>query len=129
MAMKRLAVVLADFVNGADVGMIQRRCGPGFALEAFQGLRVLRDFVGQELQRDEAAERGVFGLVDHAHAAAAQFFDDAVVRDGLADHELGPCYVGYLVKSMKADPVALKITTRFGDSGDICHDFADRSYR
>ena len=30
-------------------------------------------FVGQKFQRDEAMEAGVFGLVDHAHATAAEF--------------------------------------------------------
>jgi hypothetical protein len=29
---------------------------------------------------------GVFSFVDHTHPAAAEFLDDAVVRDGLADH-------------------------------------------
>ncbi|MGD0271207.1 MAG: hypothetical protein ABSB14_19220, partial [Candidatus Sulfotelmatobacter sp.] len=28
----------------------------------------------------------VFGFVDHAHASAAKFLDDAVVGDGLVDH-------------------------------------------
>ena len=44
------------------------------------------DVFGEELEGDEAAELDVFGLVDHAHAAAAEFFEDAIVRDGLADH-------------------------------------------
>ena len=39
MTMKGLAVVLADVVDGADVGMVQRRGGAGFALEALQRLR------------------------------------------------------------------------------------------
>jgi hypothetical protein len=26
------------------------------------------------------------GLIDHAHTASAELFDDAVVRDGLTDH-------------------------------------------
>ena len=39
---ERLAVLLADFVDGADVGMVQGRSGSSFALEAVQGLRVLR---------------------------------------------------------------------------------------
>ena len=29
---------------------------------------------------------GVLGLVDHTHATAAEFFNDAVVGDGCADH-------------------------------------------
>ena len=33
-------------------------------------------------------EAGVLGLVHHAHAAA-QLLDDAVVRDGLANHGVG----------------------------------------
>ena len=35
-----LAVMLVDFVNGADVGMIQRRGGLGLALEAGQCLGI-----------------------------------------------------------------------------------------
>ena len=31
-------------------------------------------------------ELGVLGLVDHTHAAAAELFEDAVMRDGLANH-------------------------------------------
>ena len=43
----------------------------------------------QEFQGDEAAKLCVLGFVDHTHAAAAEFLDDAVVRDGLADHGVG----------------------------------------
>ena len=69
--------------------------------ESVQGLRVLGHFVGQEFQGDEAPKLGVLGLVDDAHPAAAQFLDDAVVRDGLADHwtRILRCEFG---KSMKA---------------------------
>ena len=81
----------ADLVDRADVGMVQSGSGLRFALKALEGLRVVGYIVGQELQGDEAAELGVLGLVDDAHAAAAELFDDAVVRDGLADHGwIGP---------------------------------------
>ncbi len=45
-----------------------------------------RQLLGQELQRDAAAELQILGLVDDAHAAAAELREDAVVRDRLADH-------------------------------------------
>jgi hypothetical protein len=31
-------------------------------------------------------QRCVFGLIDHAHPATTEFFEDAVVRNGLANH-------------------------------------------
>src|SRR5437763_11693345 len=83
---ERLISVFADFVDRADVGMVESGSCPSLAAEAFQCLRVLRNIVGQEFQRDKAAEFGILGLVDHTHAAATQLLDDAVMRDGLADH-------------------------------------------
>ena len=37
---ERLSIVLANFVNRADVGMVQRRRGTGLALEAFKACRI-----------------------------------------------------------------------------------------
>ena len=85
---KRLAVFLADVVDGADVGMIQRRSRLRFALEAAERLGISSDFVGQELEGDKTAQPRVFGFVDHTHPTATQFPDNAVVRDGLSDHNL-----------------------------------------
>ena len=42
---------------------------------------------GQELERHAEAELGVLDLADHAHSAAAKLFDDAIVRNSLANHE------------------------------------------
>jgi hypothetical protein len=81
-----LVAVPADFVDRANVGMIECRCGRGFTSETLQCLRVLRHIVGQELQGDETTEPGILGLEDDTHPAAAQLLDDSVVRDGLADH-------------------------------------------
>ncbi len=80
------ALVLVDFVNGADVGMIERRGGAGFALESLQGLRVFGEFFRQELQGDAATEFGVLGLVYNPHPPAAQLFAHTVVRYGLTQH-------------------------------------------
>ena len=45
--------------------------------------RVVRHRGGQHLDRDVAAERRLVALVDHAHAAAAEFLDDVVVAQTL----------------------------------------------
>ena len=83
---EHMSFVLADFVDGADVGMIQRRCGTSLASKTFKGLGIGGRIIGEKLERDETSQLGVFGFINHAHATAAQEFNDAVVRDGLADH-------------------------------------------
>ena len=80
------AFEFVNFVDGADVGVIEGGGGLRFALETFESLRVAGEIFGEKFQRDETAELGVFGFVDDAHSAAAEFFQDAVVGDGLADH-------------------------------------------
>ena len=88
------AVMLADFVDGANVRMIQRRSGTSLSAEPFKGLRVSRQFIGQEFEGDEAAEFSVLSLENHTHAASAELFDDDVVRDGLADHVVADRVLG-----------------------------------
>ena len=83
------AFEIANIVNGANVWMIQRGCGAGFAAEALDGLRVLRNIVRKKFERHIAAEARVFGFVNHAHSAAAQFFEHGVMRDGEANHRTG----------------------------------------
>ena len=83
---ERLLAVLPDFIDGADVGMIESRCRPCLSAKPLQRLRVSRQFLGQELEGHEAAKVGILSLIDHAHAAAPEFLDDAVVRNGLANH-------------------------------------------
>ena len=53
---ERFAVLVVDFMDGADVGMIQGRGGLGLALEAAERLRVSGYIVGKELESDKAAE-------------------------------------------------------------------------
>ena len=85
---ERLAVLLADFIDRADIGMIQ--CGGGLrlSLETGQGLESLATSSGRNFRATKRWRRSVLSLVDHAHATAAELLDDAVVRDGLADHGL-----------------------------------------
>ena len=94
-------LMFANFVNGADVGMIQSGSRASFAAKTFQGLRVAGDVVGQEFKGDKAAQRGVLCQVNHTHPTTAELLNNAVMRDGLADHSQG-CYGGRAGKSMKA---------------------------
>jgi hypothetical protein len=80
------AILFADVVDRANVGMVERRGRLRFSLETAQRLGIAGDVIGKKLQCDETVKASVLGLVDNAHAASAQLFDDAVVGDGLADH-------------------------------------------
>ena len=91
-----LALVLLYSVNRADVGVIESRSCLGLPLESLQVLSVLGEFFRQELQGDGALELGVLGLVHHAHTATTQLLQDAVVRNGLANHGEGPAFGGHL---------------------------------
>ena len=82
---ERLAGILADVVNGANVGMIERRRGLGFAPKPFEGLRVARQFHGKEFQGDETIQARILRFVDHAHTAAAELFDNAVMGNRAAN--------------------------------------------
>jgi len=81
------AFMFADVVNAANVGMIEGGGGASFAAEALDGLRISRHRVGEKLQSDVAAQAGVLGPIHYPHAAAAQLLHDAVMRDGLPDHD------------------------------------------
>ena len=64
-------------------------------------LRVVRYVLRKKLQGDEAPKFSVFSRVDYTHTSAAQLLDDAVARDGLADH-WRESYVSKTDKSTKA---------------------------
>ena len=72
--------------------MVERGGGLGFALKTLERLMIARQFVGQKFQRDETVQLGVFGFVDHAHSAAAQLFEHAVMGDGASGKWLGICH-------------------------------------
>jgi hypothetical protein len=78
------ALVLADVIYGADVGMIESGSSAGFALEAFDGQAIGGHVFWKKLESDEAVEARVLGFVDDAHAAPAEFFYDAIMRNGAA---------------------------------------------
>ena len=81
---ERPALMLADFINGAYIGVVQCRGRAGFLLEARQRLGMVAVFLGQELQRHVALELEVLRPENDTHSAAAQFVKDQVVGDGFA---------------------------------------------
>ena len=82
---ERPALLFADVVHRADVGMVQRRRGARLAREPVERLRAVRQVLRQELDGDVAPQPDVLGLVDDTHPSAADQGDDAVVGERLAD--------------------------------------------
>jgi len=85
-----LAILLPDVVNRANIRMVQGGSSLRLALESRQRLSISGNFCGQELQSDETMEPGVFGFIDHTHPTAAELLQNAIVRDGLAEHRREP---------------------------------------
>jgi hypothetical protein len=81
-----LTVLMADLVDDANIRVVQRRRCASLALEAFQCGGIRAEFGRKKLQRYVPAERFVLSLIDNTHATTTQLVQDAVVRDGLADH-------------------------------------------
>jgi len=79
------SIVLANLVYGADIRMVQRGCGTRLATEALKSLWVFGKVVGEEFQGNEPAKLGVLGFVNHTHTPTADLFQNAVVRNRLAD--------------------------------------------
>ena len=65
-------------------GMIQRGSRPRLAAKTFQRLRIARDVLWKEFQRDTPTKFEVLSLVDNAHASRAELAHNAVMRDRLA---------------------------------------------
>src|SRR5262249_13021604 len=76
-----LAFVVADEVDLDDVRIVQRRHRTRLAQEALLDRGVVRQRLGQYLDRDVTVQRRLVALVNHAHAAAAEFRDDVVVSE------------------------------------------------
>ena len=78
---ERLAIMLADLVNGADIFVIDGRSRAGLVAKALQGCSIRSQIARKKLQRNPPPQRKVLGLVNHAHAATADLPNNFVVRD------------------------------------------------
>ena len=68
--------------------MIQRRSGPRFTPKTLERVGVAGELLWQKLERHEPTEVEVFGLVHYAHAAGTELFDEAVMGNGVASHDV-----------------------------------------
>jgi hypothetical protein len=80
------SIHFVDFVDRADIGMIDGRSGAGLAHEAGAGLLVAHQVRGERFYCDGAMKLGVFSLIDDTHATFPDLFKDAVVEYRLSDH-------------------------------------------
>jgi len=71
--MKCSSLQLYHFIDRTDVRVVQGG-GDDFSSETFHRLRVPGEFLGQELEGNEASQLEVFRLVYDPHAATAQSF-------------------------------------------------------
>ena len=103
-------------MDGADARVIERRSGAGFALKALQSHGILGQFFGKEFQGNETAQPRVFGLINDTHSAAAQFFNDPVVRYKGANHAMNLVKLSWYAapdgKSIKGDRREIQMPPR-----------------
>ena len=82
-----LTVLFTDVVNRVNVRVVECRSGFSLALETFQQLRIIGQISWKKFQGDRTVQARVLRLVDHTHTPASEFFQNPVMRDGLANHE------------------------------------------
>ena len=116
---EKLSIVLANLMDCADVRMVKSGSGASFPLKTLERLTVRGHILGKKLQRNKAPKLGVFGLVHDAHSAPAEFFDDAVVRNGRTDEGGGFGHRGIL-GCADTQVNAQASTTGYSDSGFDC---------
>ena len=83
------AVLLAEVEDGDDVRVVELGGRLGLALEAAAEVGLGGEGRGDRLDRDEAVQERVLGLVDLAHRALADLPDDPVLPDPVQVHH-GP---------------------------------------
>ena len=89
---ERIALVPANLVDDADIGVVQRGGGTCLTLEPLDSQTISRHFTRKQLDCNGATERRVLGQVHHPHAAFTKLFDNPVMRNGCANHRARQLY-------------------------------------
>jgi len=61
----------------------------GPAPKPLQRCWFIGDAVGKKFESDKPGQTGIFGLVDDAHASAADFFEHPIMGNSRTDHDCG----------------------------------------
>ncbi len=77
---------VADVIQRADVGMIERRNGACFELEALAQFRIGRQLTRQHFDRDQAIEAGIPGAIDFTHPTRAERIENLVRAKASTGH-------------------------------------------
>jgi len=110
-------VLGVELVERGDVGVVQDRHGAGFKHETLARLGLGEQLRVHELERHLAAEPGVLGAVDLAHAAGAKAAQDPILRNLASDHGDGDA--GGRAQSTPScqSPAAAGLSWRFPSKG------------
>src|SRR5262249_22322322 len=81
-----VAIDFVDFVDGTDVGMVERRRRPRLALKPLERLVIVHHVGRQKFQCYVPTQLEVLSPIDHTHAAATQTLLDTVVGYDITDH-------------------------------------------
>jgi hypothetical protein len=75
-------------VHRCDVRVLDGGQKAGFAAQSVDGLRILGQGAGQQLDGDASLQSRILGEINVAHAALTELLQDSIVSDGLVEHEL-----------------------------------------
>jgi hypothetical protein len=110
---ERPAIVrFADFVNRADIRMVESGSGSCFSKEAFSSRHIVREIAWKNFQRRKPIQLRVFGQEHLAHSASAETAHYSILRHLCAR---GECIV--IVRAHDFTPVMLSNVWKRGTSG------------
>ena len=80
-------LVPADLIDRTDIRMVQGGRRARFPPKSIERLAICRQFVGQKFKSDKPAQFQILRFVNDTHTATANFLENAVVGNRLANHE------------------------------------------
>src|SRR5262249_9169352 len=106
---EELFAIFADFVDRGDDGMAQGGSGARLGQDARAALRAAQHFLREHLERHATPQPLVVGAVHYAHAAAAELFLDAIVRECASDHVVNDVLLATWRTLQRAAPALVRV--------------------